>query len=403
MPLPKPKRDERKDDFIERCMADENIRRDFDDEEQRRAVCETQWERGEMAQIQLDGIVGLDVLASDVRDQLNEANGEPVELLVNSAGGVVYEGLAIYNAIRDYARAGNEVTARVVGLAASMSTYIPLAANRVTVEDNAVWMIHNPRVLAIGDQNDLQKAARTLEGLANVLANAYARKSGQEKDQIRSQMDEETWMFGQEIVDAGFADDIEAAGDGEEDKESAVAVARTQFEHMKDRIQKEQAEDVDQAAAMLNIEASQRSAVSRSETDSRHEQAGDKQREVPMDAEQIKKEHPAAYEEIIKAGVQQERARVAELQGQKQYDPQNAQLERVVEQAIADGSTLMQMQTAINVAIRDGGKLDGENPPEVNASHEEQETLSAEEKAICANLGISEEEYLAQKRKEGNE
>jgi ATP-dependent protease ClpP protease subunit len=104
--------------------------------------------------LNIDGAIGVDVFAREVREQLAAAEG-PVEILVNSPGGSVTEGVAIYNAIRDYRRAGNQVTARVVGLAASMSSYIPLAADTVTVEDNAVFMIHEPSMIALGRKSDM--------------------------------------------------------------------------------------------------------------------------------------------------------------------------------------------------------------------------------------------------------
>jgi ATP-dependent protease ClpP protease subunit len=196
--------------------------------------------------VEIDGVIGEDTFATNVRGRL--AGVKEAELLISSPGGDVGEGLAIYNVIRDHVRDGGNITARVVGLAASMSTYIPLAANRVLVEDNAVWMIHNPRVLAAGDQNDLQQAATHLESLAATLAQAYARKSGKGEGEIRQLMNEETWFFGQEIVDAGFADAVNAS-DSNLDRETAVGTAEQQVSAMVGRMRG--AKQFQRAAAIL--------------------------------------------------------------------------------------------------------------------------------------------------------
>jgi ATP-dependent protease ClpP protease subunit len=205
-----------------------------------------------MKQIQMDGVIGQDVTAETFREQLN-GSGD-IELLVHSAGGLVDEGLAIYNALRDHRRAGNTVHARVVGLAASMSTYVPMAADSVTVEDNAVWMIHNPRVLAVGDQNDMRDAAETLDRLANVLAAAYATRTKRSMAEMRQWMDDETWLFGQEIVDTGFADNVQDA-EQSTDRSTAVGSARESVEAMIQSVRDRGPEQFTQAAAMIKSPA----------------------------------------------------------------------------------------------------------------------------------------------------
>ena len=345
--------------------------------------------------IAIDGIIGLEVTAADIRAQFAEAS-EPVEMIVNSPGGLVSEGTAIFNAVRDFRRQGGEVNARVVGMAASMSSYIPLAADRITVEDNAVYMIHNPRAIAIGDQRNMRKTADTLDGLAGILANAYARKSGKPVDEVRAMMDEETYFFGQEIVDAGFADDIEPAGDGEDDRAAAVALAETHVSHMENRVKTESTETADEIAAVLgDIKGA---AESRAQSGTRFK-AGN-QREVPM-SEERKNETPAenapSYDDGVRAGIEQERARHQRLYKAMEADPQNVKLEEVVRAAIDSGETYEDVADKVAVAIRDGGKLDGENPPQVGTADEERRQLSAEEKALADALGISYEDMLRQK------
>jgi len=79
-------------------------------------------------QIEIDGEIGWDVSPSMVSKQLKEANGEDVEILFSSPGGFIDDGLAIFNMIHDYK---GKTTAKIIGMAASMASYIPLAADRV--------------------------------------------------------------------------------------------------------------------------------------------------------------------------------------------------------------------------------------------------------------------------------
>jgi ATP-dependent protease ClpP protease subunit len=342
-----------------------------------------------MTRINLDGVVGWEVLAADIRAALEAAAGDDIDLTISSPGGSVYEGLAIYNAIRDYRRDGGKVTARVIGLAASMATYIPLAADEVIVEDNAVWMIHNPWSIALGDQNDMRKEADILEGIAGVLASAYVKKTEWDRQEIRSMMDAETYLFGDDIVAFGFADRVEPAGDGAEDRDEAVAMARTEVEAMKHTMKQEpERQQLDKAAAMIKAEIP---AVGRAKSPAeKAENTG-----VPMDKELLKKEHSAVYDEVhsdgIKAGVEQERARQKDLDAQLEADPGNVKLAELIAEAKATGKTVAEIQTRIIVAVRDG-KLDGENPPHVE-TEPAFDHLTDDDREAAERMGVSLSEY----------
>lgn len=344
--------------------------------------------------IQLDGIVGLDITARDIRAQLENA-GDEVEIIVNSPGGSVTEGVAVYNAIRDYRRKGGKATARVVGIAASMASYIPLAAESVTVEDNTVLMIHEPFMIALGQKADMERAARILEGVSQTLARAYAEKTGKAVDEIRVLMADETYLFGQEIIDAGFADSVEPAGDGPEGRDEAEALARAS---VADAMQKigDAHEDVTQLAAMLGDMPSAHKQESTPVVDRTIPAAqAEKHEEGVMDLKTLKTEHPDVFAAARDIGVQEERVRVSELNDQLSADPDNAKLAEVIKAAVADGKTAAQVQTAINVAIRDGGKFDGENAPVVATTPTEGESLTDEELSLIKNLGITVEQYKA--------
>jgi len=127
-----------------------------------------------------------------------------VHLRVNSPGGEVFDGLAIYNYLRGM---DNTITAEVQGLAASMASVVVMAADSITIPENAFLMIHNPWTIAMGDSDDLRKEADFLAKLQGNLATIYANRSGKGVDEIKTMMDAETWLDGAEAVNAGLADE----------------------------------------------------------------------------------------------------------------------------------------------------------------------------------------------------
>lgn len=209
-----------------------------------------------MTTIDITGIVGYDTDLDALRAAFDGADGA-IQVRLHSPGGDVTDGIAIHNLIRAARRAGHAVTVAVTGLAASMATYIAMAADRVEVEDNAVFMTHNPWTLAMGDYRDMEKSRDILSGLTRILARAYADKTGRDLHAIRQEMDAETWLYGADIVDAGYADAVIPAGDGPEDAETAFALARTAFGAMRHALKThaDESAGLDRIAAMLPLTA----------------------------------------------------------------------------------------------------------------------------------------------------
>lgn len=260
-----------------------------------------------MTEITLDGIVGLDVTASEIRRQLAEAAGD-VRLMIHSPGGSVFEGVAIHNALRDHRRAGHRVDATVTGIAASMATYIAMAAESVAVEDNAVFMVHNAHSLALGNRHALRQSADILESIDGVLQRAYQAKTGRD---VTAEMDAETWYFGQEIVDAGFADRLIPAGEGAESKAEALALARGAFGHMTDKLRREAQPDLDQIAAMLPQQPKPEATMAK---DPKAADAAEEQIPAQEPAEDAETEETPDTEARIQAAIAAERKRVSAIQ-----------------------------------------------------------------------------------------
>jgi ATP-dependent protease ClpP protease subunit len=206
--------------------------------------------------IDIDGVIGWDTTATDVKEQIAEAGAEQLDVQISSPGGLVFEGIEIFNAIRNHP--GGSV-GRVTSLAGSAASYIAMAVESLIVADNAVMMIHNPQGVAIGDHNEMRAAADVTERLTDMLAKGYSDKTGASIEDTLSVMGNETWMFGQEIVDNGFADGVQG-GDSDVDGDLAVATARLSFEMMVAKIkgdEKRHSEDIQRFQALMPVMSSQ--------------------------------------------------------------------------------------------------------------------------------------------------
>ena len=180
--------------------------------------------------IKIDGDIGWDVTADSINKQLEKADGMAVVFEIASPGGSVFEGVEIFNLIRNYE---GETLARIVGMAASMASYIPLATNKVLAEDNATFMIHNAWGIVMGDSEEMKAEAEILESINGLLAQEYVNKTGKSEKEVLQMMSDETWLFGSEIKEAGFVDEMITHEDDDKkdkkDKDSTIAEAKEKF------------------------------------------------------------------------------------------------------------------------------------------------------------------------------
>lgn len=144
------------------------------------------------------------ISAKDFAEALKEIppKGE-ILISINSPGGNVWDGLAIYNQLkarRPY------VTARIDGVAASIASVIAMAAERVEMPSNAMLMIHEANGMAMGDSDAFRGMADKLDKHSDLLAGIYAEKTGRSRENIRAMMRAETWMDGTQAHAMGFSD-----------------------------------------------------------------------------------------------------------------------------------------------------------------------------------------------------
>lgn len=143
------------------------------------------------------------ITAKKVAAQLRAIGDRPVEVQINSPGGDMFEGLAVYNVLREHSQS---ITVKVMGMAASAASIIAMAGDRIEVGSASFIMIHNCWVLAIGNRHDMAETAEWLAPFDQAMADVYAQRTGADAKQIAKWMDSETYMSGSVAIERGFAD-----------------------------------------------------------------------------------------------------------------------------------------------------------------------------------------------------
>ena len=156
-----------------------------------------------------DEIGAWGISAKDFAESLKAAGDvSEITLHINSPGGSVFDGIAIFNTIKNHPAT---VTAEIEGLAASMASVIPMAADQVNMAENSLMMIHDPMTGAMGNSKDLRKTAELLDKVKTALMTAYTNKTGMPEQDIADLMSEETWLSAQDAKEFGFVDEITGA------------------------------------------------------------------------------------------------------------------------------------------------------------------------------------------------
>ena len=133
---------------------------------------------------------------------------EVLNVFINSPGGDVFDGVAIYNILK---RHKAKVVVEIDALAASIASVIAMAGNEIRMAENALMMIHNPWGFVMGGSSDMRKAAEDMDKIRDSsIVPAYVKQTGMEEAQIVELMDAETWMNAAEAKEYGFIDEITA-------------------------------------------------------------------------------------------------------------------------------------------------------------------------------------------------
>jgi ATP-dependent protease ClpP protease subunit len=180
--------------------------------------------------IEVFEVIGLDywtgdgVTAKGVSAKLREFRGEDVTVNINSPGGDMFEGLAIYNVLREYP---GDVNVKILGMAASAASIIALAGDHIEIGASAFYMIHNAWIMVAANRNGLREYADYLEPFDNAMAEIYAARTGSSKEDMLAIMDAESWINGKDAIEQGFADALLASDEVLHDTgDSASAAAK---------------------------------------------------------------------------------------------------------------------------------------------------------------------------------
>lgn len=134
--------------------------------------------------------------------------GNPVTVNINSPGGDVFEGLAIYSLLKEHR---GQVTVNVLSLAASAASTIAMAGDTIRIAKAGFFMIHNTWTVAAGDRHYLAEIGDWLAPFDDAMAGIYEDRTGNKKTELAKMMDSETWINGSASIDQGFADDYLAS------------------------------------------------------------------------------------------------------------------------------------------------------------------------------------------------
>ena len=145
------------------------------------------------------------ISAKEVTEYLADLDVENIDVYINSNGGVVDTAIAINNALR---RHKAKVTVNIDGIAASAATLITCAGDTVRMPKNALFMIHNPSTIAMGDSEEMRKQADVLEKYKNSITETYLQKVNIDKEKLSELMDNESWLSAEEALKYGFIDEI---------------------------------------------------------------------------------------------------------------------------------------------------------------------------------------------------
>jgi len=153
-----------------------------------------------------DSWVGTD--AATLVKEIKAQKGKAINVHLNSPGGSVFDGYAIFNALKAH---DGTVTTYIDGMAASIASIIALAGSKVVIADNGMMMIHNPLCYCFGTATEIRKQADVLDQIRETLINTYVTRTNKTRETIAAAMDEETYFTAKEAKAYGLVDEISGA------------------------------------------------------------------------------------------------------------------------------------------------------------------------------------------------
>ena len=164
---------------------------------------------GKTADVYIFDEIGLwGVTAKDFIEDVKDLDSTPINLHINSLGGDVFDGMAIYNILK---KRTAKTTVYIEGIAASIATIISMGGDEIIMAENSLFMIHNAWSGAMGEAEDMRKTADLLDKIGDELKGIYMKKINISLDELSNMMDSETWLSANEALEYGFIDSVSDA------------------------------------------------------------------------------------------------------------------------------------------------------------------------------------------------
>ena len=205
----------------------------------------------------LDGPIASDTWWGDevtpdlFREELKQHAGD-LTVVINSPGGDVFAGLAIYNALVNH---NGNVTVRVDGLAASIASVIAMAGDKIIMSPGSMIMIHRPSVYAAGTVDDMEKAKDVLTKIEEGITPIYAKRTGLSDEKIAELLEAETWMLADKAVELGFADEVSEAPEKQKQDEGVQNAMGMNFAFSMSAVKQADAKPMQSLAEQIKAKA----------------------------------------------------------------------------------------------------------------------------------------------------
>lgn len=168
------------------------------------------------------------VSAEEFAKEIAALDVQTLNVRLNSPGGLVFDGVAIYNAL---ARHSANVVVHIEGIAASIASVIAMAGDEIRITEGSRFMIHDPWSIVMGSSDDMRAEAAVLDGLKDDLIDIYAARTEQDREDLAEWMKVETWLSAREAVEKGFADSMTPAKKKEKKEAHARSAVIRSFRH----------------------------------------------------------------------------------------------------------------------------------------------------------------------------
>lgn len=156
-----------------------------------------------------DAIGSWNISAQSFLAQLKTITSKQITLTMNTPGGSVMDGIAIYNGLRNHAeKTGAEITVKVLGVVASIGSIIAMAADKIVMPKNTFMMIHSPSAHLYANASEMRDMADLLDKFESSLISTYVARTGLSAEEIKAMLDKETFMTADEALKLGFADEV---------------------------------------------------------------------------------------------------------------------------------------------------------------------------------------------------